>query len=234
MTVGFDKYSLNIQCQLALLAGEYTGAKTYDKSKNHLPFTLSGAPGWAKTAQGLPYLSFGGIADFLQSPAAGSTALNFTATDYSIAMWFYPTVASSDILIQQGKTDVDGWVLYATEVVNTISLRHNQAGTHTDIAAVGAYTPSVWQCLLVTRSGASGQVYINGAAKSMTFGAGLTNPVSVAGGNKVLVGVDDLEANNFYSGYIAGGDCGIRIWNRALTATEANRIFVSERHWFGV
>ncbi len=235
MPIGFDKYSIDVQIQVALTMDEYTGIATYDNSKNHMPFTLTGTPpAWAKTTNGLPYLSFNGTTDYMQSPAATSTALNYTSESFSIVMWLYPTVSASDILIQQGRTDVDGWVLYATETVNTISIRTNQGGAHTDIAAVGCYTPAVWQCFGAVRVGAAGKIYVNGMPKEMTFGAGLTDAVSVAGGNKVLVGVDDLESNNHYTGYIGGGECGPRVWDRALTGAEMAAIFESERHWFGV
>ncbi len=234
MTIGFDKYSINSHVQLALRAEQGTGTVSYDCSKNHMPFTLTGPPDWQWLTTTLPYLEFNGTTDYLQSPAASSVALNYSSESFSVVLWMRPTISASDIIIQQGRTDVDGWVVYGTETVNTISIRTNQGGAHTDIAAVGCYTPSVWQCLGLTRVGAGGQVYINGVAKTMTYGAGLTDAVGVAGGRKVLIGVDDMESNNFYTGWMGGGECGPRVWDRALTGAEMITIFESERHWFGV
>ena len=176
-------------------------------------------------------MEFDGIADLLECAAANSVDLNFTNGDFTLLLWINtPTGAGAELLLNQGVVDVDGWEFFTFGT--TLSFRLNQGGAHTDVSAVAALTPSVWQLVALTRVGAVGQFYVNGAPVT-TIGA-LADAVSCAGGNKLLVGVQDNEATNFYTGIIGGGGCGPRIWNRALSAAEIAEVFACERHFLGV
>ena len=232
---GFDKHPINHNLLLGVTLDEMTtGAapSTHDKAKPHHTLTLTGGS-WGNLASGLPRLTLNGTSEFVECAAAASADLNFTSQAYSIAMWVNADAGGATaILIQQGLTDTDGWVFFMFNL--NLSLRHNQAGAHTDISAVAARTDNVWQLLGVTRSGASGQFHVNGEPVTTTLGAGLTNPVTAGGARKLLIGVDNTEAANFLDGIIAGGPCGPRIWNRALTAAEWKSMFRAERHWLGV
>lgn len=235
MNIGFDNYSINYQLKMALLADEYDGRIAYDRSKSHMPFTLEGAPfgpSWGKTEYGMPYLSLNGTVDSIQCAGALSTAVNFTSESFTMLLWVNGTPTATDILMAQGVTDTDGWEFFVSQTVNTLSLRLNQGGAHTDIAAVGCFTPAIWQLLSITRNGASGQFYVNGEPRTMTLGAGLTDAVSCAGGDILYIGRKGV--GNYFGGYIGGGRCGPRIWDRVLTDTENRRIFNAERDWFGV
>lgn len=236
-SIGFDK-GINNQIQLALLASEYTGVLTFDKSKNHMPFTLTGTPpAWAKTAQGMPYLSLNGAADYLQCPAASSSAVNFTSSDFTLLAWIYSTGTSSDMIMCQGAVDVDGWEWYIFQGgvgTASINLRTNQAAAHTGTGtATEILTLDRWHQLVTVRWGIWCQHYIDGVAVPMLVGS-LTNPVSVAAGNKLLIGVQNNEVANHFQGYIGAGSCGPRIWSRALSPFEIKALFESERAWFGV
>lgn len=235
MSIGYDKYSINHQLLVNMALEEASvgaGPLTHDLAKPHHTFTLTGGS-WNNLVSGLLYLDLNGAGDYLQCPAADSADINFTTEDISIVMWINtPGSATVQILMCQGHTDVDGWNFFV--FTTNLSFRLNQGGAHTDISAVAALTYNAWQMVAVTRNGASGQFYVNGVPVATLLGTGLTDAVSCAAGNKLLVGTDDGEATYFLEGYIAGSGIGPRIWNRELSTTEIARIFATERHWFGI
>ena len=226
--IGFDKRRLANGLLLSLPLTEGTGAITADIAKNHYAMTVTGLT-WSALANDYPYLTFPGTDDFLELSAADSAVFNFTSGDFTLAAWLYNTgAASNEFMMCQGATDVDGWswFLFSTN----ITLRTNQAAAHTDIAAVNGFTNSAWQLAGVTRSGASGQFYRDGEPIATTLNGGLTDPVSCAAGNKLLMGIDDNETSYDWTGYMAYP----RIWNRAISSYEWSLMFASERHLFGV
>jgi hypothetical protein len=235
MSIGFDKHSINQGLLLAMTMDEYTGvasSPTYDRAKPHHPFHLTGCT-WGALVSGLPYLLFNGAADFVECHAADSVDLNFTAGNISIVVWIYDHVSGgSQEIINQGVVNIDGWQFFTFGT--NLSFRLNQGGGHTDISAVAAYAANTWSCVGVTRTGNTGQFYVNGVSVTTIGGGSLVNAVSCAGGNKLLLGVKDTEAGDFWDGMIAGGHCAPRIWNRELTAIEIARIFAMERHWFSI
>ncbi|MFH1140628.1 MAG: LamG-like jellyroll fold domain-containing protein [Chloroflexota bacterium] len=229
MTISTDKIGYNAGCLLRLPFTEGTGLVTHDTSKAPHKMTLTGPPDWLALPSGQPYLSFDGAADYLQCPAADSIDLNFTFEDWTLLTWVYNAAGGgAQLLLDQGRVDVDGWqwFLFGTN----ISLRTNQAGSHDEIAAVGGLVPSVWQLTGVTRAGIVGQFFRNGVPIATTLGAGLANPVSVAGGRKLLVGVQEDEASNRFT----GGLTIPRAWPRRLSNGEMAQIFEVERSRFGV
>ena len=226
--IGFDKHRLANGLLLALPLAEGTGTITHDVAKNHYTMTVTGLT-WSSLANDYPYLTFPGTDDFLELSAADSAAFNFTSEDFTLVAWLYNTGAvSNEFMMCQGATDVDGWswFLFATN----ITLRTNQAAAHTDIAAVDGFINSEWQLAGITRSGASGQFYRNGEPIATILNGGLTDPVSCAAGNKLLMGIDNNETSYDWTGNMAYP----RIWDRELTAYEMRLMFESERHIFGV
>ena len=177
-----------------------------------------------------PYLLFDGANDFLQCPGADSIDLNFTSEDWTMIAWVNsPSTVNAQILLDQGRVDVDGWQWF---LFNTnIAFRTNQGGVppHTEIDAVNGLIPDVWQLLGLTRVGALCQHYRNGFAIPTLAGV-MADPTSVAGGRKLLVGVQEDEVSNHYAASMAIP----RIWNRALSSLEMASIFAVERFQFGV
>jgi len=233
--IGYDKLSLNHQLLLGLTFEEMTGLITHDRAKPYHPMTLTGTPPtWHSLASGLPYIAFDGAADYLQCPGALSADLNFVADDFTLLVWVCAAPVGADVIISQGEVDVSGWELFVYAA--NIAFRTSQVGGHTEIDAVGAFTPSEWLLIGVTRHGASGQFYVQGQPVDTLLNGGLTNPVSPAGGERLLVGVHKVGGvlSNFWKGDIAGGPCGPRIWERQLSAEEMLQIFNLEKHWFGV
>lgn len=231
----YDKSGINHQILVDMCLDEYTvGAapRTNDKAKLHHPFVLNGGA-WNSLPNGLPYLLLNtGNPDFVECPGADSADVNFTNEDFTLFACVNGDSPAVRMILNQGVVDVDGWEWFI--FWNNISLRLNQAGGHTDISAVDAFTQSVPQIVAVTRHGAAGQFYVNGLPVVTTLGAGLTDAVSCAGGNKLLVGVQDNETTFGWNGRIYGGECAPKLWNRALTAVEIKELSDSIRHWLGV
>lgn len=166
--------------------------------------------------------------DYVQCPAATSRQLNFTSESFTLLAWCRGTLAAACYIMGQGDTDHDGWGFFVW--VNNLSFRLNQALGHTDISAVNGFASGAWQLVGVTRNGNTGQFYTNGAPVVTIGGGGLVDAVSVAGGNKFLIGIDDNELTGTWPGSMGWH----RVWNYELTPDEMARIWVAERGFFGV
>jgi hypothetical protein len=193
--------------------------------------TFTSLPTWTQLASGKSVLQLAGA--YLQSPAANSTALNITSEDFTLMAWVNFSGSSADMIMCQGAVDVDGWEWYLFQGgvgTASLNLRTNQGGAHTGMGTNGELvTLNVWHLLATVRIGATCQHYIDGLSVAMLAGS-LTNPVSVAGGNKFLVGVQNDEASNKFEGKLDHP----RALLRALIATEILSIWNKERVIYGV
>lgn len=212
---------------LKLLHSEGAGGVVHDTSGYGQDMHSIHAPVWSTLASGQNVLGYDGLNDYLICSAAGAAMLDFTTEKFTFLVWCQPNVFASDMLLTKGRVDVSGYEFYLTEVVNTISLRTNQLGSHTGISAVGAYTPGAWQLIGVTRNGATGQFYVNGTQVATSLGAGLADPVSGAGHDFLIA---KGELGNYYNGKLGI----IKIWARELSAAEILSVFTLERSLFGV
>lgn len=190
---------------------------------------LTGPPTWGAAISGQPYLSFDGATEYLECDPAESADLNFTSEDITLLAWMYNSAAAgTQLLFDQGRVDVDGWQWFLANA--NLAFRTNQAGARTEIGAVDGVLPNVWQLTGLTRIGAVGQFYRNGAPIPTLLNGGITDAVSVAGGRKLLVGVQENEISDFFTGLLAI----MRIYNRALSPGEMAQVFAAERSRFGV
>jgi hypothetical protein len=236
--IGFDKHPLNQGLLLDMTLTEYwvLGAviRTYDLSKahhvlHHVGGSINSLP------SGCPYIQLGGGAVFMECHAADSVDLNFTATPFTLAAWINADPAGADMVMCQGVNSVDGWELEISGAAAlAIEMRCNQAGSYTRVRSEGVFTPNVWTLIGVTRAAGVGAIYVNGVATALVAGAALVNPVSVAGGHKFLIGVNDDEGTQLLNGSVGGGPLSPKIWNRALTPAEMAELFALTRHWAGV
>jgi len=227
--IAYDKTGIGYQMLVDLPFTEMSGLVTYDRAKAHHELTLTGGAAWASLPGGAPYLDLSGGSKYLQCPGAESADVNFTNGDFTFLAWVYNNaLGGAQEIVCQGAVDVDGFEFYMFPGVNTLALRTSQLGSHTGISAVGAFIPSQWHLAGVTRHGASGQFYINGDVAD-TIGT-LIDPVSCAGGNKLLVGIQNNEITNGWDGYMGQ----LRIWGRELNAMEMKTIFQLEHSHYGV
>ena len=189
---------------------------------------------WTQLASRQQVILLSGAGDFLESPAAGSTELNFTSEDFTLESWvLLNTNTGTHMIMCQGVYEVDGWEFFLFCIGGgkaNIAFRTNQVGGHTEIAAVSGLTTGTWQLVGLTRHGSSAQFYVNGLPVTTLLGAGLTDPVSCAGGNKFTVGIRNLEDANFFNGSIGR----TRIWSRELSSNEMGSNWLYSHTAYGV
>lgn len=234
--IGYDKISLNHGILLDLPFREATGAITHDVAKPHHIAALTNVPTWGEVAlSGLGVLSFDGVNQYLQIPAATTQDLDFTG-DFTLAAWVYPVyLVTSMIVMCRNGTDVCGWCMYLYDnptLGTLLSFRTNQAGDHTECYAAG-FPDSEWQLIGFSRdsAGQTAICYKDGEALTTVFnGIPLLDPIACVATKKLLVGIQDGEAMNEYKGKMWRP----RAWNRKLSATEWKRLWEMERHWFGL
>ena len=232
MAIGYDKLSLNAQLLLGLPFEEGTRILTYDRAKAHHELTLNGVPTWNSLANGLPYLDFNSAnPDWLDCGAAATADLDFTAGDFSGAIWVRPdSVATAQWLIIRGLAANDGWEFYM-DPADLVFRTHQAATTQTNRSAAAIIAATTWNLAGFARDGTSVRLYLNGLDVTATA-VPLVNPLTSA--RELHIGIQNDEATNPYDGRIAGGPPGPRIWGRALSAYEHLQIFNMEKHWFGV
>jgi len=87
----------------------------------------------------------------------------------------------------------------------------------------GTLSADSWNHVVVTRSGSTVRIYINGAQDANTLSDGATLNFSTC---PILIGVDaDTGCTGELNGYFDGLIDEVRIYNRALSATEAKRLY---------
>ena len=211
---------------------EATGEITHDESKNHIIATRHGTgtvPLWMQLSAGrygieLRNIRFGGAwigQQYLDAPAATTAALDFTTTDYSLAIWFYwGWVGYSAILFGKYAVDVSGWEVYLHQAggVETLTVRHHHGGTRTATYSEGWVT-SQWHLWSYSRIGVAAYHYRDGELIP-TIGPALQDPASSA--------ADDLIIGKRYTGdmnYLSGRIYRPRAWSRALSADEHRLLY---------
>jgi len=237
--IGYDKLKINRQIALDLPFREASGLITHDLAKPHHIATLTGPPTWDEIAlSGLGVLDFDGATQYLQIPGADTVDLDFTG-DFFLASWIYPVYAAGAMVVMcRNTTDACGWCMFLFNnptLGPLLSLRTNQGppvSDHSECWAAG-FTDSVWQLAGYNRdqAGLTATCYRNGKPITTVVGAGgMLDPTACGAANKLLIGVQEGEASNFYGskmGRQRGGP-------RQLSAEEWLEMFESERHWYGV
>jgi len=177
---------------------------------------------------GISSLDFAGNS-FIEVPAADSTQVNFTSESFSVLVWVKIELAGHAMrIVGQDSTDIDGWTFFIW--INTLSFRLNQGGGHTDISAVNGVAESRWQLVGVTRAGNTGQFYNNGQAIATIGGGGLVDAVSVAGGRKLLFGINNNEVSDGFH----GSQWKPRIIGESYSPAKMWRVYEEERGYFGL
>ena len=231
---GYDNLPINHQIALDLPFREGSGVITHDLSKLHHIVTLTGAPTWDEIAlSGLGFLTLDGATQYGQCPAADTADLDFTG-DFALAIWIYPAMNDTDVLMTRSLLDNCGWEMYITEnagVNNYLSLRSNQLGSRTG-AYASDFTALEWQLAGFDYDSATSlaTAYKNGLPKVTTNNGGILDPIACGVTQKLLIGVRQGEAGNFYE----GGMWRPMAWPRKLGVVGWAQLFNYDSHWFGV
>lgn len=180
----------------------------YDVSGHGNHGTLEG-PIWTGTGKYGGALSFDGINDVVTVNDADS--LDFT-TGFSLEAWVNPTSAGnwSSVLFKQGPQGMN-YSLYANNGTNKPVAQVYLSNAEQNAPGTGPVPLNTWTHLAATYDGTTLRLYVNGVlAGSKAISGSLLNtpnPLTI-GGNAVW--------SEFFQGQIDE----VRLYNRALTATE--------------
>jgi hypothetical protein len=193
-------------------------AQDFSGAVNNGTLTSSTTPGTlqAGTSFGTPALTgqalkLPGNSDYLSGP----TGVIDSSTAYSASVWVYLTSTAADrrALALTG-TDQSVFALgYATsctcwELRTTL----NDNATTTSYTVHSAASANTWTNLAVTVSGATVTFYVNGVSKGTVSGG------TWAAASNLLAGA--VKIDGALSGFWLGGIDEVRVYQRALSATE--------------
>jgi hypothetical protein len=226
----YDSLGINEDIELDLAMLEATGLLIHDESRNHSMATMHsaiGVPLWLQTATGqfglflnqaYPFLD---MRHFIDIPAADCPNLDFTTTDYSLAMWFnWKFEGYSQIIMGKYVVSQRGWEAYLHNdgVNDSLTVRHHHGGTRTATYSLG-WTQNVEHLWSYSRVGINAYHYRDG------------NPIAVVGGplqdpnsniaDDFRIGCRYTEDANWFKARFHRP----RVWSRALTADEHRLLY---------
>ena len=230
----YDSLGLNENIELDLSMLEATGALLHDESKNHSMATMHssiGTPLWLQTPStryGIDlnriYPAFD-MQQFYDIPAADCPNLNFTSTDYSLAIWFYYTDTGFTDQNIMGKHVVDnnGWEVYLTDIGTGLFLtvRHHHslgATLRTGYYSLG-WVRSAWHLFSCSRIGTTGYHYRDGQPITTVSGVLIDPESSVA--SDWRLGCQFNELDNWFKARFHRP----RVWSRGLSAADHNLLY---------
>lgn len=157
------------------------------------------------------YISFGNV-------------LNFTDTQpFSVSLWFKDTVTVTGILI--GKGSSPGWELHARAAADSGILRflYTSAGLTDAVDSTRTgLNDGNWHHVVASRDGTDGtgmNLYIDSISGStVSFNDNATDATNT----KILTLGSREGVSNFYVGDIDE----VRVFNRVVTSTEVNQLFL--------
>ena len=186
------------------------------------------------TASSLTYsstgtFSFNGTSNYLSFPYTQNLPNNFT-----VEAWIYHTSHSSDTNIGHQivipYSNYNGWIFSLPGPDSKLQLRHhnfNSTSTSYNIVGASGLALNTWYYVAATDNGTTVTLYVNGV--SSTSGA---SAVSTTNGtmNCYIGSWGPSVPAVFFNGSISS----VKIYNRALLATEINQNFNALRGRYGI
>ena len=230
----YDSLALNENIELDLSMLEASGSYLHDESKNHSMATMHTAiatPLWLQTSSGRFGIDLNRIYPLLDLnqyydiPAADCTNLNFTSTDYSLAIWFYWSDSGETSQVVMGKYVVSdrGWEVYLSEIgaLRYMTVRHHHAaGASLRTASFSLdWVYNEWHLFSYSRIGTTGYHYRDGEPIT-TISDVLIDPESTVGDDWRL-GCRFTEDANWLKAKFHRP----RAWSKALTADQHRLLF---------
>lgn len=227
----YDSLGINEDIELDLSMLEATGTLFYDESKNHsmaTSHTTLGSPLWMQLSSGRyglsinPALPIADTEHFLDIPAADCPNLNFTSTDYSLAIWFYYTDSGEDDqhIMNKYVVDMSGWevYLYTSGASRILTVRHHHGGTRTGSYSLG-WAYSEWHLFGYSRIGTTGYHYRDGLPITTISGV-LQDPASSVA-DDFRIGCRFTEDSEWFKGRFHRP----RAWSRGLSVAEHSLLY---------
>lgn len=226
----YDSLGINEDIELDLAMLEATGLLIHDESRNHSMATMHstiGVPLWQQIAAGqfglylnqaYPFLD---MRQFVDIPAADCPNLDFTTTDYSLAIWFnWKFEGTSEIIMGKYAVSQRGWEVYLHNdgVNDSLTVRHHHGGTRTATYSLG-WTQGVEHLWSYSRVGVNAYHYRDGNPVT-TVGGPLQDPTSNIA-DDFRIGCRYTENANWFKGKFHRP----RAWSRALSADEHRLLY---------
>jgi len=186
---------------------ETTGTTVTDSSPAGNTGTINGA---TRTTTGKfgRALSFNGTTNWVT--VGDATSLRFS-TGFTLEAWVNPTATTGwRTVALKEQTGGLAWALYANTDTNRPS-GHVTTTTEFDIRGTAQVPANAWTHLAVTYDGATLRLYVNGAQASSK---------AVTGTIATSTGALRIGGNNIWSEWFTGQIDEIRMYSRALSASE--------------
>jgi hypothetical protein len=188
---------------------EGTGTTTADVSGLGNNGTLSNAA-WTTAGKFGKALSFNGTNAWVT--IADSASLHLT-TAMTLEAWVEPTAALSawrSVLLKEAGTE-ESYAIYGNDDTNHPSGWAYVNGTYYPARGTASLAVNTWTHLATTYDGTTLKLYVNGV---------LTGSQAVSGSLLVSTGALRIGGNSIWGEYFTGLVDEVRVYNRALSATE--------------
>lgn len=156
-------------------------------------------------------LSFDGSNQYITTNS--NAAIDFTNEVYSYSMWIKPAILVDQYIIAK-RVQTTGWGTY---IQSTGGVRNVQEGDSSVIASMpaGSIKAGMWQHIVLTSNGSVTKTYLNG----VLMGTGGVNNIQ-----DTSFGIRLGQDENGGAKYTGNMD-DVRIYNRALSAGEVNKLY---------
>ena len=201
------------------LMNEGRGDKVYDLSGNGNTGTIVNAV-WSGGKFG-PCLYFDGTGDYVD---CGANIGNFGTADFSITAWVLAQNSTTvDIVVAKGIAAAGDIALYKTNTDDRF-IFYADAGL-INIGAAKTGWVNNWIHLVAIRNAANAYLYINGILVGTDTSAGTAN---ISNPHNFTIGGSEGGPTNPYIGSIDN----IQIWNRALSPSEIQQLYMTPFRMF--
>ncbi|TSC89922.1 MAG: hypothetical protein G01um10143_412 [Parcubacteria group bacterium Gr01-1014_3] len=207
---------------------DVSGVTAYDRSSNVNNGTLTGGVATAPGVVGQA-LSFDGSNDLVTMGDPGDGSLDFGTGDFTISFWVKQEGTATRVFVgKRGVTaNLPGYTLFYNAPTEEIKLGLNDStASHYFVVGDLIVNSGAWHHLLVSvdRTSDIAVLYKDGASQGNVDIVTGASDVSTAG--SFQIGSDQGTGGTSYKGVIDE----VRVYNRALSATEAKQIYNSSKH----
>ncbi len=187
---------------------EGAGSTTADQSGTGNTGTVANTT-WSATGRFGKALSFNGSSSWVT--VADAASLDLT-TGMTLEAWVNPTTLNSwNTVVLKEQPGYYAYGLYANTGSNRPSANAFVAGDDKDVRGTAAVATGTWTHLAAVYDGSFLRLYVNGAQSAQ---------LAVTGSIIASTGVLRVGGNTIWGEYFAGLIDEVRIYNRALSATE--------------
>ena len=186
-----------------------TGTTWYDLSGNGNNGTLLNGVGFNPYQNG-GTLTFDGVDDYVSIPD-----INFTTATIDIWVYINAYSAGGAVFVYQSSNGFEVWA--GTDNI----IRYNK-NPSTGLTSGPGFTVNSWNNIVATSDGTTNRLYLNNVNIGSTNGGIFDNTSG------------DIRISG-YGGYMVNGRCSIlKMYNRALSATEISQNFNASKGRFGL